>query len=102
MENELKQPEYYIARCDYFCEGGVGGYLYNDIKTNREIFKRRYINYDYFYWTPNGSCRKFIDEVKLEDYLYSLGIVKFYYTEEDIKSILEEMKKTNNKELVKE
>ena len=76
--------------------------MYNDIKTNKEVFKRSYKNYDYFYWTPNGSDRKFINEIRLEDYLYSLGMVKFYYSDDDIKIILEKMKKIENKELVKE
>ena len=103
IENDsLQENEYYIARCNYFCEGGVGGFLYNDIKTNKEVFKRSYKNYDYFYWTPNGSDRKFINEIRLEDYLYSLGMIKFYYSNDDINNILEEMKKIDSKELVKE
>lgn len=102
IENNNDEKEYYIANRYKYYEGGINGYKYHDLLSDKDVYIRKQNSYDYFYWTPNGSNRKFIKEIRLEDYLYSLNMVKFNYTDEDIKYLLEEMKNIDEVKLVKE
>lgn len=95
--------ECYVVTRSEFIEGGKKGYSYLDLQSNKKIYDRDYESYDYYYWTPDETNRKFITEIQLEDYLYDMGLIKGNLNDDDITYILEEMKKINDdKKLVKE
>ena len=101
--SETKQSDCYITNRNEFQDGGKTGYIYRDILSSEDVYVRNKNNYDYFYWTPNETKRQFVNEIKIEDYLYSMNLIKNEYTQDDIKYILDEMSKINDeKKLVKE
>ena len=62
-------------------------------------------DYNYNNESSNKTNRKFIKEVKVEDYLLSENFIKNAYTADDVKQVFEAIKENEiakEKELVKE
>lgn len=112
IENpDYNKMEYYIASKDnvlsiqYYGTNKVVGYRYYDLLTNREIYQRNKDDYNYNNESSNKTNRKFIKEVKVEDYLLSENFIKNAYTADDVKQVFEAIKENEiakEKELVKE
>lgn len=111
---EIENPdydkiEYYIASKDnvlsiqYYGTKKVVGYRYYDLLTNREIYQRNKDDYNYNNESSNKTNRKFIKEVKVEDYLLSENFIKNAYTADDVKQVFDAIKENEqSKKLVKE
>ena len=94
-KNGIYKSEYYTSK--------LFGYTYKDLLTNKEVYRRNLNDFEYYSQTSNETNRNFVNEIKLEDYLYSSNFIKSNYTVEDVEKILDDMKKIEeNKKLVKE
>lgn len=103
IENpDYDKMEYYIASKDnyqYYAANTVVGYSYYDLLTDREIYQRNTNDYESLYKTN----RKFIKEIKVEDYLLSENFIKNAYTVDDVKNIFDAIKENEQgKKIVKE
>ena len=112
---EIENPnydkiEYYIAERkgiyeSHIYSSSLSGYVYNDLITNKEVYRRNLNDFEYYSQTSNKTNRKFIKEVKVEDYLLSENFIKNAYTADDVKQVFEAIKENEiakEKELVKE
>lgn len=110
---EIENPdydkiEYYIAnKAGYYSSDThtLVGYFYYDLLTNKEIYRRNKDDYNYFNESSNVTNRKFVKEIKVEDYLFSKNLIKNSYDVNDVKQIFDAIKENETKkekELVKE
>ena len=96
---EIENPdydkiEYYIAnKAGYYSsDNTLVGYFYYDLLTNKEIYRRNKDDYNYFNESSNVTNRKFVKEIKVEDYLFSENLIKNAYDVNDVKQIFEAIK----------
>lgn len=104
---DFDNTEYYIAQRESIKPLENIIYTYTDVLTNKEIFRRKENNNEYFdeglFANDIVTNRKFIKEIKVEDYLLSENFIKNTYTVDEIKQILEAIKENEqSKKLVKE
>lgn len=103
-DQDYDKTEYYITRRSIpivACEDIKC--IYEDIVTGKEIFWGKETDSNCYILIDVSTNRKIINEIKVEDYLYGSDFIKNSYTVEDVKTILDEMKKIEeNKKLVKE
>lgn len=106
---DFDSSDYYIAKRNTIKPLENLIYVYTDVLTDKEVFRRKENGNEYF---DEGfpvrdivTNRKFVKEIIIEDYLLSENFIKSTYTVDDIKQILNAIKENENakeKELVKE
>lgn len=106
---DFESIDYFIAERDMIKPLENIIYVYTDLLTDKEVFRRKENGNEYF---DEGfpardieTNRKFVKEIKVEDYLFSENFIKNTYTVDDVKQILEAIKENETKkekELVKE
>lgn len=89
VKNTEGNINYYIAEKNVL--SNPNSYFYLDIISGKNIF----VTKDLTHFTVDIN-QELVDEVKIEEYLYDFNMVERMYSEENINTILEQIKQTKN------